>query len=280
MTTRIGIGSWTLPWAIGFHMNPYHYPKMSPVELIDFAESNDIHLVQLYNNIDLLALDKMELRQIEEHADACQIELAIGGFGIEEDYLRELIRIAEILGSRTVRTVIPLIEANASRYEVNRVAEILRAIISEFEQAGINLLVENHDRYTSYEYRNMLDYVSSDAIGICFDSANSLGKLEHFRESFRILKNHIYSSHFKEYSIKRVETNLGFIIEGCCPGEGENVSQEFYELMRSLDKEIDIVLEQWMPFQGSVEDTLRIERLWAEKGIQILKSLVAKENAN
>ena len=269
---RIGIGSWTWPWAVGFSRNPYTYPKINAMDLIDLAASNDIHLVQLYNNIDLLSIDISDLREIRLRADQYTIDLEIGGMGIEDNYLQDLLSVADLLGSRRVRTVITPPDSDRSRYDVDTVVAIIRNSISEFENTGRSLLIENHDRYTSSEYREIVERVNSEALGICFDSANSLGKIEHFRDSFRVLRDFVYSCHYKEYSIKRVETNLGFIIQGCCPGQGENISNEFFGLIQSLGKDMDVVLEQWVPFQGTVEDTLRTERLWADRGIQILKS--------
>lgn len=269
---RIGIGSWTLPWSVGFRMNPYSYPKLSPIDIIEYAASHAIHLVQLYNNVDLLALDTDKLRQIKEAADKNQIRLEIGGMGIEEEYLQDLLRVAELLGSHTIRTVITNPENRGIHDDVETVISKIQSRVSEFEKTGHTLLIENHDNYTSIEYKEILENINLNAIGVCFDPANNIGTLEHFRDSFAILKDYIVSVHYKEFSIERIGTKLGFIIEGCSPGEGENISKELFSLIDSLTQDVDVVLEQWVPYQGSVEETLRVEKEWAEKGIQVLKT--------
>jgi len=272
---RIGIGSWTFPWGVGFRMNPYTYAKMSPLDLIDFAKKRDIHLVQLYNNINLLSLDSSDLKLIKNTADNADIELAIGGDGIEKEYIQKMLAIAESLRSRTVRVVILPKSESGKKLHVRDVIKQVKSYVTDFEDAGISMLIENHDRYTSNEYLEMIEGVGSDSVGICFDTANSLGKLEHFRDSFLILKDHIRSCHYKEYSIQRVESKLGFVIQGCKPGEGENIAGEFFQLLSSIKSDLDVVLEQWVPFQGSVKESLKIEKEWADEGIRILKKLTS-----
>jgi sugar phosphate isomerase/epimerase len=245
---------------------------MSPEELLDYASANNVYLVQLYNNIDLLAFEQTDLKRIKAYADDRRIELAIGGVGIDASYLQELLQIAEQLDSITIRTIIAPPKGSDGRYETETVIDMIGSSIEQFEEAGRTLLIENHDRYTSKEYAAIIEAVNSEALGVCFDSANSIGTLEHFRDSFKLLKEFIVSCHFKEYCIERLDTKLGFIVEGCRPGTGENIAEEFLNLMKSKDDELDVVLEQWVPYQGTIEETLRVEKEWADEGIRILKS--------
>lgn len=270
---RIGVGSWSLPWAVGFMKNPFTYPKIGGIELIDFAVSNQFKLVQLYNNLDLLTLDISELQKIRSHAERNQIRIEIGGMGIENRTIQHLLNVAETLNSRTIRTII--LPHEGKRLDVRAVIKIVREYISEFEESDRFLLFENHEKYSAEEFREIVEGVGSSAVGMCLDPANSIGKIEHFHHTFRVLKDYIFNCHYKEYSVERVDTNLGFIIEGCCPGEGENIANEFFGLIKTLDQDVDVVLEQWVPFQGSVEETLQIEKEWAEKGMQRLKSYFA-----
>ena len=154
---RIGIGSWTLPWAVGFRMNPYTYPRMSPLDLITFAQERDIHLVQLYNNITLLDFNSSELKQIKKAADDANIELAVGGDGIAQEYVQNLFNIAEVLDSRTVRIVIPNEDTKVDRIDPDRVIDFIKSYVGDFENADRNLLIENHDRYTSQEYLEIIE---------------------------------------------------------------------------------------------------------------------------
>lgn len=267
---RPGIGSWTLPWAMGFKKNTIPYRRMNVYELLDFAHQQKVSLVQLYNNVDLLALPEEELRAIRGYADQYGIELAVGGDGIEPEYLDRLSRIAVLLGSKTVRVVIPPRDGG-ERLDVGEAIARLGESIGYIEGMSLDLLIENHDRYTSAEYREIIEKIGSKALGICFDTANGAGRLEHFSCSFSVLKAYIRNCHYKEYEIRRVQTNLGFILEGCCPGKGENIADDFFPLIKGLDRDMDVTLEQWVPYQGTVEDTLHTEMRWALTGIRILK---------
>jgi len=276
---RPGIGSWTLPWAMGFKKNTLSYRRMNVFELLDFARSQNISLVQLYNNVALLSFTKEELRAIRSYADQYGIELAVGGDGIEPEYVDKLIRVAVILGSKTVRVVIPP-KGEDERLDIKEAAARLSESVNSIESRSLVLLIENHDRYTSMEYREIIEGIASPSVGICFDTANSAGKLEHFRRSFSILKDYILNCHYKEYIIRRVPTNLGFILEGYRPGHKESIADEFFSLLKGLNRDIDVTLEQWVPYQGAVEDTLRIEMEWALAGIRILKDYANKIERN
>lgn len=271
---RPGIGSWTFPWAIGFPSNTYEYEKWAPIDLLEYAFQNQIDLVQLYNNVELTNITQENLDQLKDFAQDRGIRIEIGGVGIAPRYLHEMLRIAQLFSSSSVRTIIPLHQTEDRFYHPSEAAAILSESIVDFEQAGITLLIENHDRYTSKQYLEIIEAVDSKSMGLCFDSANSLGNAEHFRESFDILKDHIKVAHFKEYSIERLPTKMGFIIQGCKPGTNQAFGKEFIDMIASLNRDIDVVFEQWVPFQGSIKKTLQVEADWAKTGIRLLQSLI------
>jgi len=271
---HLGISSWTLPWAVGFSNNPSSLKKMNSIDLVDYAIENQLDVVQLYNNIDLLSLTESDLNQVKQAAKRGKVAIEIGGVGIEPVYLKRMLKIAQVLEAKSLRTIIPCGNNSCDCYEFGDIIDVLSQSIGEFEDNEIQLLIENHDRYSSIEYRKIIESIGSKSLGICFDSANSLGNTEHFRESFGILKDYILCAHYKEYCIDRIDTKMGFIIQGCKPGEGENISEEFLSLLISLHRDISVILEQWIPYQGTIENTLVVEKVWADEGIRILKSLI------
>ena len=58
------------------------------------------------------------------------------------------------------------------------VVATLRTVMPAFERAGVCLAVENHDRFPAATLAAILDQVGSQCVGICLDTANSIGCLE------------------------------------------------------------------------------------------------------
>lgn len=273
---RLGIGSWTLPWAVGFKNNHYQYPRWSANDLLHFAADQGVSLLQLYNNIHLTSLTSRQLSQIAGKASRLGIELAVGGEGIGLNELQALLRVASELGSRSVRTVIPAQSGFTSR--ASELADVTRQFserMPAFEKSGVLLYLENHDRFSSLEYLQIIRSVDSDKLAVCFDTGNGAGRLEDFMHGFETLREYIHCVHYKEISIRRVSTNLGFIIEGCRPGEGENILSGLFHLLSGCPHVTEIVLEQWVPFQKTIKNTLVVEKEWALEGLRLIKDHLA-----
>jgi sugar phosphate isomerase/epimerase len=266
----IGVGSWSLPWAVGFMKNTFTYPKIGAKELIDYAVSHQISLVQLYNNLNLIALSMGELQEIRAYADSKQVRIEIGDMGVDTESVEKLLQVADILDSHTIRSII--LPYKGEWMDVPSVIDLIKGYIAEFERMGRVLLLETHEKYSAEEFRAIVEGVGSEALGMCFDPANSIGRVEHFRDNFHVLKDYVFNYHYKEYNIRRADTNLGIVVEGCCPGTGAKIAEEYFGLIKTLERDVDVILEQWLTYQGSVEETKQLERQWADEGVKILKS--------
>jgi len=80
-----------------------------------------------------------------------------------------------------------VIDSKGFEPDIKTVVSIIRELEPEFISRNIKLAIENHDRFKAIEFRNIIEGVASDNVGICLDSVNSMGAGEGFYTVAEIL---------------------------------------------------------------------------------------------
>jgi len=170
---KLGIGSWCYAWTIGV---PGHLPEqaMGPFDLLNRAAELGVAVVQVADNLPLDQLSSAELDAFEERAAELNIDVEVGTRGIQPNHLRAYLKLAERFKSPFLRTVIDTAEHQPDEDEV---VNIIKEIIPEFEQAGVCLAIENHDRFKAKTLVEIIERIGSDYVGICLDTVNSFAAL-------------------------------------------------------------------------------------------------------
>ena len=91
---------------------------------------------------------------------------------------------------------------------------MLRAVAPEFKRSGVCLAVENHDRFRAAPLAEIFERVGSPAVGLCLDTANSIGCVEHVETLLRVLGRRVVNLHVKDYRVVRPPHHKGFVVEG------------------------------------------------------------------
>lgn len=265
---RLGIGSWTLPWAIGAAEKKN---SITAEDLILYAKEKGVGIVQICDNVDLLSYSDEKLENLYKLAVDNSIELQLGCKGISYEILKDYLRIAKMLKVNMIRT---LTDNGDDQPVLETVIRRLSAVKKDFEDAGVVLAIENHDRFTAKEYKTIMQRVNSDYIGICFDTANSIAQLEDYDTCFRYMKDYIKNFHIKEFKISRIKGKMGFLVVGAPLGQGGLEVKRIIDDLKALGRDIDVILEQWPPFEQDEKKTVALEKSWADSGIELLKGLI------
>ncbi len=67
---------------------------------------------------------------------------------------------------------------------------------------------------------------------------------------------------------------MGFTIEGCPAGEGQLDIPWLLGMLSGLGRCPNAILELWPPPEASLEETINKEKVWAEKSIKFLSTLI------
>jgi sugar phosphate isomerase/epimerase len=265
---RVGIGSWTFPWAIGVRRFPSPPHPLNAQGLLAKAVELGVQVVQIANNLPLHTLDVADLEGLRSTARKHAITLEVGTRGMEPSRLVQYLEIAERLESKLVRTVV---HADDSTPDITQAEEWLREVLPLFSARQIAIAIENHERHKARDLARLVERVGSPYVGICLDTVNSMGALESPAEVVRVLAPYVLNLHIKDFEMTRIESDMGFSIAGRPAGGGCLDIAWIVEELLKCGRTPNMILELWTPFCGSLAGTIALEDEWARQSIRFLR---------
>jgi sugar phosphate isomerase/epimerase len=264
---KLGIGSYTYGWGCGGSNAPAPAHKLDWRTLLQRASDLGVGVVQIASN---MPLHEIDLDALTEDAQRRGIALEAGTRGIDPAHLRQYAQIAQRIGSPILRCVIDTKDHQADFQEI---IKTFKAVLPEFEKCGVTLAIENHDRWLAKTLANLMHVLRHHPIGICLDVANSLGREEPMTHVAQVLAPYTVNLHIKEYTIQRLPGGFGFVIHGAPFGKGLcDLDWLLPHLKKHSKGDYNAILEQWVPAQATVDETVALEEKWAEQSVAHLKS--------
>jgi sugar phosphate isomerase/epimerase len=267
---RLGISSFTFPWAIGGIDND-HPISMTAFELLDKARELGADVLQIADNLPIGHLSNEELSQLRTAADALGIALEVGTRGIATANIARFLEIATILGSPILRIVIDTKDHEPTMDEIN---SLLAPFAVQFRNLDIKLAIENHDRLTCAQFNEIIDRLGDDWVGICLDTVNSLGAVEAPNTVVPALAPRAINVHMKDFEIVRSNGQMGFTVQGTALGQGRLDVQEVIAAVGGPKRDITSVIELWTPRQSTYEETVALEESWAAQSVKFLRASI------
>ena len=262
---RLGLSSYTFPWAIGVPGHPPDDP-LSATTLVRRTRDLGLGLLQIADNLPLHRLDPASLDALEAVAIECAVELEVGTRGIGPE-LRTYVELAERFGASFVRLVV---DRGDDRPTPAEAVARLSAYEGAFRACGVRLAVENHDRFRSAELAGVIEQLG-DWVGICLDTVNSFGALEPPRVVVDRLGPLTIALHLKDFTIHRHPHSMGFEIEGTPAGSGLLDVPWLLAALAEVAVVPTAVLELWTPLEAPLSATIATEAAWAEQSIAYLR---------
>ncbi|HVJ84706.1 MAG TPA: sugar phosphate isomerase/epimerase family protein [Caulifigura sp.] len=270
---RLGISSHTFAWGIGVAGYP---PPRSPIDAFDLvrkAAALRVPVLQIADNLPLHAMTPAARRDLKDLATECGVDLEVGTAGIDRDRLRTSLDIAGELGSPILRT---LLDADGEKPSFDDCVSRLRNVIVEFERAGVCLAIENHDRFPARVLADLVAAVASPQIGICLDTANSLGCGEDVNTVLACLAPHVVNLHIKDVRISRLPHHKGFTVEGAPAGRGCLDIPALLQRLADRPASMTAIVELWLSPDRDLEETIRRENDWAAESVEFVRSAFTK----
>ena len=269
---KIGLGTYALAWSIGV---PGFMPEkpMSLMEFLDRAHALGADCVQIGDNLPVHVLSDAELQSACKHAGALGLEIELGIRGLTIERVEQYLSLCQLFDAKLLRAVI-----DAPEYEpaIEEVIYLVQKLIPSLENAGVQLGIENHDRFSAKQFRQIIQNANSPWVGICMDSVNSLGCGEGFFEVVDQLLPHTINLHVKDYQIRRKGHNMGFDVTGTVAGQGMLPIPWLLDQVQAHGICRSAILELWPSPEDTIQETVEKEQLWVEESMKYLKSLVAQ----
>jgi len=267
---KLGISSYTFPWAIGFPGARPDSP-LEPLQLLEKARELGVGLVQFGPNLPLDRLPEKELRELVKHADSWKIDLEIGTQGIDCEHLRDQIRFANRIGAILLKTTLE--RADGQMVMQAEISNQLRAVINTLEEEELSLAIDN-SRIPAHELNAELGSLRSPRLGVALDTANPLTLPQSWQISIRVLGHRTLSLHIKDFVVLPEAHGMGFSVHGCPAGQGQLNLPWIVDSFASLRIKPSAILESWTPEQKNLQETIALENAWAKQGVDYARRFI------
>ena len=264
----MGIGTYTYGWAIGV---PGNRPAgaMDEQGLLDAARALGVRLVQIGDNLPLHEFPADRLDRLAARARREGVALQLGARGLTPTRLAAYLSLAARLDAALIRFV-P--DDGDYRPDPDTLTGVLRDALPGL--GGVTVALENHDRFSARALGGILDAVDDPRVGLCLDTANSLGAGEGLDAVLDRLAPHVVHLHLKDYAIERLPYLMGFTVSGRALGGGRLDVPALLTRLAPYGRCHSAVLELWTPPEDRLEETIAKEAAWVEDSLKYWRGLV------
>jgi sugar phosphate isomerase/epimerase len=263
--SRIGLSSYAFFWQLSDKVS-------APLSIHDALERTAELGVDLFQVCDYAPLETMtdaELEAVRATADRLEISLELGTKGIRPGHLRKFLHIASILDAPLLRTMFN----TPGHTPTNEAAvRIFKDVLPEFEAAGVKIAVETYEQVPTSRILDVIRAMDSQYLGICSDPANTVAALEMPRDVIDAVAPYVLNMHIKDFAFSRKDGWVGFTYSGAPMGEGLLDYDYMVSTIDPHQKNINQIIEHWLPWQDTEADTIRLENQWTKQSIDYLRS--------
>ncbi|MBE5214493.1 sugar phosphate isomerase/epimerase [Pectobacterium sp. A535-S3-A17] len=213
------------------------------------------------------ALSSTELEKLRQRAVDLGIQLELGTRGLATDHLTRYLTMARALDVRFIRTMFNTATHKPTQDEA---LTLLRQVLPEFEQHNIQLGLETYEQVKTRDVLAVVDAIDSPALGICLDPGNCVAALEYPREVIELTASRVVNLHIKDFAFARQEGWVGFTYSGCLLGTGLLDYDALHQIVRPNERNINQIVEHWLPWQANAEETCRLEDAWTRHSLNYL----------
>jgi sugar phosphate isomerase/epimerase len=269
---RLGISSYTYGWAIGTDGDR---PAGAPtaLDLVDRATELGVRVLQLCDNLPADTWTDGAVDALSAKARAAGVSVEVGTRGTQPEHLRRFVDIARRLDSPILRLVI---DAPGDRPPAREAMRRIGAVGRDLERAKVSLAVENHDRFSAVELAGAIFELREGGlpVGVCLDTANSLGAGEGFGVVIAQLRDWVINLHLKDFAVTRLPHMQGFTVEGRPAGAGMlDIPWVLYTL-KCVGRDPSVILELWTPPESDRAATVAKEAAWARQSVAAVRQWV------
>ncbi len=270
MVMNLGLSTYSFPWNIGIEGSLQDAP-LTYKELIAFTCRNQIKHLQFGDNLPLHLLKDEEMHDLKMLAAACDIKIQAGTRRLTKVNIEQYIEIAAFFSSPFLRVVMDDVDYHP---DIEEIIAVIKLLLPLLEQKNICLAIENHDRFKAKDLAHIIRQTNEKYVGICLDTANSLGAGEGIYEILPVLLPYTVNLHIKDFTIKRVDHKMGFTVSGTPAGEGMLDIPWLLQQCSRQQKCKTATLETWMNREEDMGQTIKKEKRWVQKSIHYLKKYI------
>lgn len=261
---RIGIGTYALFW----EWNERNPSPMTIEGMIDRARELSCDVFQICDDPQLDAYSDEDLVGLAHFATSRGIELELGTRGTGLEHLGQFIHKADLIGAKTLRSMVLRDEVTDG---IESVVDRLCGLVPALEARDVTLALETYEQISTDNLVEVCRRVGSPRIGICLDPANCVSALEHPTDVIAKAGPYVTNLHVKDFGFSRNEGWVGFLFAGSPLGEGLLDLDLELDVVYRDGRDVSAIVEHWVPWQGSIDASVAMERQWTELTLAALR---------
>jgi len=268
----LGIGSYAFRWHVGIRDRVPDRP-ISAAGIIDHAARLGVTLVQFADNLPLHTLSPGEIDALAGQAARLGIALELGMTGCAPPLVEKYLDLAGRLGVSLLRIAPTAEESSAGDAEI---AAMFSHLLPACRAAGVVLAVENHFHLPSPRLFDIVTMVGDEKLGVCLDVANSIACQEWPETTIALLAPLAVNLHLKDFCIALDPHGVGGSFVGTPLGQGRFDPSIVFDALGQHDRQVNTILEHWLPWQGDFDPTQALELAWLEQSVAAAKALATR----
>ncbi|WP_158735816.1 sugar phosphate isomerase/epimerase [Alteribacillus sp. YIM 98480] len=267
---KIGISTYALLWEF---TSPDQEPLNEPLslkEMLGKAKELGGEVFQICDYEPLESMSENEIALIARLAKELDMEIELGTRGVEPDHLLKYLKLAQSFDTTVVRT---MINSKRSKPSINQAIEWIQNVLPDYKEANVSLSLENYEQVKVKDLVYVVKQINDRNVGICLDPPNTI--MEGQKEVIQELAPYVNNLHVKDFTMSRRNQWVGFSVVGCPLGEGYLELDYMLNHLKNENKTPNAIIELWLPFQDTLENTRKMEDEWIKKSIDHLRRKIS-----
>ena len=199
-----------------------HVPGFGPMAYADLCESLGFTGINLSlndaNYRHLGGREAWRMDQLRERLARSGMSLEIDTSNTAPAHMAELIAVARRMGASALRTYTR--HQGRPAEMMQKTADDLKAVAPIAADAGVVIVLENHEDFTGPELAAIVERVNHPSLKILYDYGNAQMVLEDPEEALTAVLAHVHSVHVKDHVMVRAEQAGRLTVAGVPMGEG------------------------------------------------------------
>lgn len=261
---KVGISTYAFFW----QLNEKNYSPITVDEMLEVTKELGGEVFQICDYPLIEKMQEGELFSIAKKASELNIELELGTRGVKSDHLLNYLRIANLLGVKLIRTMFNTVgDTPTTKQAYERLLEVL----PKYEKAEVKLAIETYEQVKTKDIISVVERIDSPYVGICLDPGNTIAALELPKDVVELSAPYVTNLHVKDFVFTRKSGWVGFSLVGCPLGEGLLDLDTMLKALKRENRDVNAIIELWLPFTNSMEETIRLEKEWMRKSFDYLR---------
>ncbi|WP_370459696.1 sugar phosphate isomerase/epimerase family protein [Oceanobacillus sp. AG] len=258
----------TSTYAFFWHLSEQNPIPSSLTELLKLTKKMGGEVFQICDYPQVEKMSEKELKQIVELAKDLDIELELGTRGVAPEHLHNYLRIAQILNVKVLRTMFHTADDKPTNEEIYK---RLTTVMPEYENAQVKIAIETYEQVPTKEIVDIIKRINNPYLGVCLDPGNTVAALEHPNDVINQTAPYVKNLHVKDFTFSRKDGWVGFTLSGCPLGEGLLDLNYMIDALKKEKRDVNAIIELWLPFIENIEKTLKLEKEWIQTSINYLR---------